>query len=102
MALMEVRDAAFTYDNKRMIFDGINFYVEKGEIMCIIGPNGCGKSTLIDCMLGLKKLNRGEIFAGGRDINKMKPKEFAEHVAYVPQGHKTTFAYTVLDVVTMG
>ena len=32
----------------------------------------------------------------------MKPREFAEHVAYVPQGHKTTFAYTVLDVVTMG
>ena len=43
MKLMEVRDAAFTYDNKRMIFDGINFDVQKGEILCIIGPNGCGK-----------------------------------------------------------
>lgn len=102
MTLMEVRDAAFTYDNKRMIFDGINFSVEKGEILCIIGPNGCGKSTLIDCLLGLKKLKRGEILVGGQAVNHMKPREFAEHVAYVPQGHKTTFGYTVLDVVTMG
>ena len=102
MKLMEVRDAAFTYDNKRMIFDGINFDVQKGEILCIIGPNGCGKSTLIDCLLGLKKLKRGHITIGGRDMEQLKPREFAEHVAYVPQGHKTTFAYTVLDVVTMG
>ena len=102
MKLIEVRDAAFTYDNKRMIFDGINFDVQKGEILCIIGPNGCGKSTLIDCLLGLKKLKRGQITIGGRNMEQLKPREFAEHVAYVPQGHKTTFAYTVLDVVTMG
>lgn len=102
MALMEVRNGSFTYDGKRKIFDGVNLSVDKGEILCIIGPNGCGKSTLIDCMLGLKKLKSGEIKAGGINIDHMKPREFAEHVAYVPQGHKTTFAYTVLDVVTMG
>ena len=84
MKLIEVRDAAFTYDNKRMIFDGINFDVQKGEILCIIGPNGCGKSTLIDCLLGLKKLKRGQITIGGRNMEQLKPREFAEHVAYVP------------------
>lgn len=102
MNLLEVRDAAFAYDNRRMIFDGISFDVKPGEIFCIVGPNGCGKSTLIDCILGLNRLKRGSIALGGKGIEHMKPKEFAEHVAYVPQGHKTTFAYTVLDVVTMG
>ena len=102
MNLLEVRDAAFAYDNRRMVLDGIDFHVDKGEIFCIIGPNGCGKSTLIDCILGLNRLKRGEIYLGGRGIGQMKPREFAEHVSYVPQGHKTTFAYTVLDVVTMG
>lgn len=102
MALMEIKNGTFTYDGKRMIFQDVNFSVGKGEILCIIGPNGCGKSTLIDCVLGLKKMNSGEILIGGKEINRLKPKEFAEHVAYVPQGHKTTFAYTVLDVVTMG
>lgn len=102
MALIEVKNAAFTYDEKRMIFEDVNFSVGEGEILCIIGPNGCGKSTLIDCILGLNKLKKGSILVEGLDIGKLKPREFAEHVAYVPQGHKTTFAYTVLDVVTMG
>lgn len=102
MALIEIKDAAFSYDGKRTIFEHINFRVEEGEIFCIIGPNGCGKSTLIDCVLGLNKLKTGQILIGGRPMESLKPRELAEHVAYVPQGHKTTFAYTVLDVVTMG
>lgn len=102
MALIEIQQAGFTYDEKRMIFEDVNFAVEEGEILCIVGPNGCGKSTLIDCILGLKKLKKGRILIEGDRMETLKPKEFAEHVAYVPQGHKTTFAYTVLDVVTMG
>lgn len=102
MALIKVKDAAFSYDGKRTIFENINFDIGEGEVLCIVGPNGCGKSTLIDCVLGLNKLKAGEILIGGTPIESMKPREYAEHVAYVPQGHKTTFAYTVLDVVTMG
>lgn len=102
MALIDVQNAAFTYDGKRMIFEDVNFSVDEGEILCVIGPNGCGKSTLIDCILGLKKLKTGQIMVAGDNLETLKAREFAEHVAYVPQGHKTTFAYTVLDVVTMG
>lgn len=102
MALIEVKDAAFSYDGKRTIFEHINFHVDEGQILCIIGPNGCGKSTLIDCILGLNKLKKGQIILGDKTLESLKPREFAEHMAYVPQGHKTTFAYTVLDVVTMG
>ncbi len=102
MALIEVQEAGFTYDEKRMIFEDVGFSVDEGEIFCIVGPNGCGKSTLIDCILGLKKLKKGRILIEGDNLETLKPREFAGHVAYVPQGHKTTFAYTVLDVVTMG
>ena len=100
--ILEVRDAAFSYDGSRMIFENVNLSVDKGEVLCIVGPNGCGKSTLIDCILGLHKPGHGSILPEGRDIRTMKARELAEHVAYVPQGHKTTFGYTVLDVVTMG
>ena len=102
MELVKVEDAAFSYDGKRCIFENLNVSVEEGEILCVIGPNGCGKSTLIDCILGLNKLKRGRILFEGTDLKDLKAREFAERAAYVPQGHKTTFAYTVLDVVTMG
>ncbi|MCI8646129.1 MAG: ABC transporter ATP-binding protein [Firmicutes bacterium] len=102
MAIIEVKDAAFSYDGKRMIFEHVGLQAAEGEILCIIGPNGCGKSTLIDCMLGLNKLKAGQIFISGREAEALTPREFAEQVAYVPQGHRTTFAYTVLDIVTMG
>ena len=102
MTLIEVRNAAFSYDEKKDIFADMSLTVGEGEIFCIIGPNGCGKSTLIDCILGFNKLKQGEIFIGGEPIGNLRPKEYAQKVAYVPQNHKTTFAYSVLDVVTMG
>lgn len=102
MALIEVKNAAFSYDEKRDIFRDMSFSIGDAEILCIIGPNGCGKSTLIDCILGFHKVKEGEIFIGGTPIHDLKAGEYAKRVAYVPQGHKTTFGYTVLDVVTMG
>lgn len=102
MAIIEVNNAAFSYDGKRTIFEKVGFQVEEGEILCIIGPNGSGKSTLIDCVLGLNKLKTGEILISGKKAESLTPRAFAQQVAYVPQGHRTTFAYTVLDVVTMG
>lgn len=102
MELMQVKNIEFSYDNKRKIFSGVSFNVNEGEVFCLIGANGCGKSTLIDCILGLNKLKTGEIIVDGRNISTFKPKEFAAHIAYIPQNHKTTFSYSVLDVVTMG
>lgn len=49
--ILEVRDAAFSYDGSRMIFENVNLSVDRGEVLCIVGPNGCGKSTLIDLSL---------------------------------------------------
>ncbi len=102
MDLIEVKNAAFSYDGRKTVFEDISFSVGEGQVLCIVGPNGCGKSTLLDCVLGLNRLQSGEILIGGRPAESLKAKELAERMAYVPQGHKTAFAYTVLDIVTMG
>lgn len=102
MYLVEVKNASFSYDNKRYIFENLDLTLSKGEVLCVIGPNGCGKTTLIDCILGMNKLQNGEITIEGTPISDIKPREFAEKMSFVPQGHKSTFSYTVLDVVTMG
>jgi iron complex transport system ATP-binding protein len=102
MEFLRVENAGFYYQPKKYIFRDIDFTLNGGEALCIIGAHGCGKTTLLDCALGLTPLVDGKVFVGGRLLADMKPADIAKEMAYIPQSHKTTFAYTVLDVVTMG
>lgn len=96
-----MENAGFSY-NRHCIFQTVNFSVQPGELFCLIGPNGCGKTTLLDCLLGLRELNTGRINYDDSNISSLKPSELARRVAYVPQDHEKTFPYTVLDIVVMG
>lgn len=102
MSILSFENVCFSYNEKRTILKDINFTVESGQVFCIVGPNGCGKSTLIDCVLGINRIQSGKILLNGKNAAEMKPKEFAEIAAYVPQAHKQTFSYTVLQIVAMG
>ncbi|HVN98125.1 MAG TPA: ABC transporter ATP-binding protein [Syntrophorhabdaceae bacterium] len=99
--LIEVQGVSFGYTQKNVLND-INFTVAEGEILTLLGPNGCGKSTLIKIMLGLIRPAEGRIFFDGEDIAQLGSKFLARKIAYVPQTHKSSFPYTVMDVVLMG
>lgn len=101
MSLLELKQGSFSY-GERTIFKDVSFSVEPGELFCVVGPNGCGKSTLLDCVLGLNKLKVGELLVDGKPMKEYKPKELARRIAYVPQDHKLTFGFSVLDIVSMG
>lgn len=100
--LIAVKDLSFAYDNRKQVLDKINFTVKQGEIIALLGPNGCGKSTLMRLMLGLMKPNNGQVLFNGRNVAHINHKLFAREVAYVPQVHRSSFPYTVTDVVLMG
>lgn len=99
--LLEVKNATFAYD-KENIFENLSFSVGSSQAFLIVGPNGCGKSTLIDNLLGMYNLKSGEIHIQDKNINEYKPKEIAKHLAYVPQSHEKSFGYEVIDVIAMG
>lgn len=94
-------EASFGY-GERPVFQKLSFCVGRGEVFCIVGPNGCGKTTLLDCILGLLKLDEGEILIGSESIKNIKPKSLADKVAYVPQIHQRSFPYEVKDIILMG
>lgn len=100
--VLEIRDAAFSYDDIENIFEGINLKVEKGDVVCILGPNGCGKTTLIKCLNKLHELKEGAVFINGKNIKNINRREIARNIGYIPQGHIPTFAFSVLDVVLVG
>jgi len=99
--LIKVEEVTFGYTEKRVLND-ISFTIAEGEIVTLLGPNGCGKSTLIKIMLGLFRPDKGNIFFNGENIHRVGSKSLAREIAYVPQIHKSSFPYTVMDIVLMG
>ena len=90
------------YFGKRQILKDISFEAHSGEFLSILGPNGVGKSTLFRCILNLLQPRSGTISIDGRDVRDMPAKELAQRIAYIPQFHKPTFNYSVLNMVLMG
>jgi zinc transport system ATP-binding protein len=99
--IIEIKNINFSYDGKTNILEDINLEIHKGDYVGIIGPNGSGKSTLLKLILGLLKIQKGEIKIFGEDITKFKNKR---RVAYIPQKaifFDNYFPATVYDVIEM-
>jgi len=82
---VKVVDASFAYNGSGNVFENINFSIGKGEVLCILGPNGTGKTTLIKCLNRLLKLNSGDIFLKGENIYSFNSKDLARQIGYIPQ-----------------
>lgn len=99
---IEVRNIDFAYEGGPRILHEISFSVKQGQILCILGPNGIGKTTLLNCMMNLATPNQGEILIDGKDMKTMSPKDVASNLAFVPQFIIPAFAYEVLSYVVTG
>ena len=97
---IEITDLDAGYGNTQILHD-INMKAEDGNLICVLGPNGVGKSTLFQCILGLLKHKEGTIKVDGIDIDSLSIQKRAEMIAYIPQSHQPVFAYKVRDVILM-
>src|SRR5256885_16371125 len=76
-----------TFYGSSHILHGIDFSVDAGEIVALMGRNGMGKTTLVRSLLGLVRPRAGEIFFGGKPTMRLSPYRIARlGVAYVPEG----------------
>jgi iron complex transport system ATP-binding protein len=96
-----VSDVSFSYGN-RLILDNVSVQAEEGQLLSVVGPNGVGKSTLFNCILGLLSSFKGQIKVDNKDIRGLGIGEMAKLVAYIPQSHSPSFNFSVFDMVLMG
>src|SRR6478752_4473518 len=86
----------------RVVGSGLDVKLENGEVLALLGPNGGGKTTLLKTLLGLLSPKAGEVRLDGAALSSRSVRERAREIAYVPQTHIATFAFSVETVVLMG
>nr|WP_319491117.1 ABC transporter ATP-binding protein [uncultured Desulfobacter sp.] len=84
------------------VLNDVSLTLGRGEVVSLLGPNGSGKTTLLKVLLGLCRPQNGEVRLEGCPVRDINAKALARRIAYVPQTHKMSFAYRVIDVVLMG
>jgi zinc transport system ATP-binding protein len=96
--IIEIRNMWFAYDGESVLED-IDFKIDEGDFVAMIGPNGGGKTTLLKVLLGLLEPGKGSVRICGQP-----PRQVCHQIGYVPQNSaiNLNFPISVLDVVLMG
>lgn len=97
---LSIESLSAGYRDKDVLTD-FSLCLESGEALCLLGANGCGKTTLLKTILGLLPLRKGRLCLNGEDIGNWTPRKRASFFGYVPQEHTPPFAYKVRDVILM-
>ncbi len=102
MLIYDVINVCFSYKKGGWSLRNINMRVYPSEGVGIVGPNGCGKSTLIKLITGFCTPEKGEIYLKGRPLQNYSRREMACIVGVLPQMIPDGFPFKVLDFVIMG
>ncbi|MCC5422262.1 ABC transporter ATP-binding protein [Clostridium botulinum] len=101
MNSITTKNLAIAYEDK-LIVDGLNMNIPKGKITTIIGPNGCGKSTVLKTVGRILKPKEGLLYLNSDDIRNLSTKEVAQKMAILPQSPQAQGGLTVGELVSYG
>lgn len=99
--MIEIQNLSAAQDTTA-VFSGLNLSLNLGETISLLGPNGCGKTTLMRTILGLHPKTHGEILIQNQPSNALTDQQKARLLSYVPQYHRLAFGYPVIELVLMG
>ncbi len=98
---VSAEDLTFGYKDSTVL-QGVGLVLDEPGLVCVVGPNGVGKSTLVKCLIKLLDHDGGTVTVDGRDLQTISRKELSKVMGYVPAESKEIFSLTVLEYVMMG
>ena len=102
MPLLKLTDVSAGY-NQTPVLLNVNMSLDKGDIVCLLGRNGMGKTTLLRSIIGLTKVVKGDIIFDADDITKVPTYKRARYgIAFIPQGREIIPYLSVLDNLKLG
>ncbi len=99
--ILEVAGVSAGYGDVTVLRD-VSFGVQRGSIVALLGPNGCGKTTLLRIIGKLHEASAGTVSVAGRDVRMTNQHELSRVMASVAQAQRTSFPFSVLDVLLTG
>jgi len=99
--MLRLSQGAFSY-GAHSIFENLDLTLQAGDVWCLLGPNGCGKTTLLRCLNGLLPLRSGTIWLQGCELTTLDERARARLMGFVFQEHSSPFPYSVIQAVVMG
>lgn len=100
--ILGVNGAGSVRPGGRTILRNVTFSLGEGEVLCVLGPNGVGKTTLLRCVTGLEPLHAGTVRLDGHDLADLPRRVVGQRVGLVPQGDAPAFSFSVREMVEMG
>jgi iron complex transport system ATP-binding protein len=100
--MIEAKNLSYEFTQGHLLFSDVSFTLNGGEILVLLGPNGVGKTTLLNCMAGLLHAKSGQILLDGSDLSSLSIGQIAQLVGYLPQAQNVAFEFSVVDYLVMG
>lgn len=99
--LFSIENLCFSYQGTQILKD-ITLQLDPGYFYGVVGPNGCGKTTFLDLLTGVKRPGSGTILLKGKPLHHYSKKNLSREMALVPQEFETGFGFTVEELIMMG
>ena len=99
--MIELQHISVSFGDRNILND-INATIAEGRITAVMGPNGCGKTTLLRCIGGLLEPNCGKVLIDKKPVQDYSARSLAQKVAFVRQHAQTDFEFSAFEIVLMG
>lgn len=100
--VLEACNISFTYDGKKDVFKNVCFSLKAGELFFILGANGCGKTTMLNCLTDILRPTSGKVLISGTPLSALTRRDISRSIAFVPQIHHDNCSFLIRDYIVLG